>query len=217
MSRLRTAIVALGLATFLTSSGARAQSLIPGGSWSGPYWGLTGGGVWSDLKDARNRADLAWSAHAGYGLQIASLYLGGEIDGTWGGTRSGYFLSPLYSSTLELDWSATARARVGLVIGGALLYATGGVVWSGQTLGIHTLGGPPTASSRSVPGAVIGGGIELKILPFLSARLEALHYDYSSQSAKFLDNAPGGIPAAAWRRIDFDETVVRAGLSLRLN
>lgn len=216
MPRRNRSIACLGLLAMLAPTTSMAQSLLPGG-WSGPYWGLTGGGAWADVKGANSSSDLAWSAHAGYGVQLSALYVGGEIDGTWGGANSTSHLSPLFSSSLEVDWSATARARVGVVIAGALIYATGGVAWSAQTLGIHSLGAELSSHTSTVPGAVFGAGVEVKVLPFVSARLEALHYDFSSQSDRFRDTLPASLSAGALRSIDLDETVVRAGLSLRFN
>ncbi len=207
-------LAAIGLAAAQAPAVSHAQSLIPGSSWSGPYWGLTGGGAWSDVKTATNSSDLVLSGHAGYGLQLSALYIGAEVDGGWGGSKSTSNLSPLFQSTLEVDWSASARARVGLVAGGALLYATGGMAWSGQTLGVHSLGSELSTSSKIVPGAVYGAGVEIKILPFVSARVEALRYDFSSQSSRFVDIIPTGLSS---KSIDLDETVVRAGLSLRFN
>lgn len=217
MGPLNAKLAAIGLAVLVAPTGASAQNLIPGSGWSGPYWGLTGGGAWADVRGANSSSDLVWSAHAGYGLQLSSLYLGAEVDGSWGGARSSSYLSPLYSSTLEVDWSATARGRVGVVVGGALLYATGGAVWSGQTFGVHALGSELSASSKIVPGVVFGAGVEIKLLPFVSARVEALHYDYSAQGARFQDALPASLSATARSNLNLDETVVRVGLSLRFN
>ena len=217
MARRKILMAVFGLATLVVPTSAGAQNLVPGFGWSGPYWGLSGGGAWADVRNAKTSADLVWSGHAGYGLQLSSVYVGAEVDGAWGGTKSTSYLSALYSSSLEVDWSATARARVGVVAGGALLYVTGGAAWSGQTLGVHSLGHELSTSSKSIPGVVYGAGVELKILPFVSARLEALRYDYSSQSARFGDAIPAGISSGAWKNINLDETVVRAGLSLRFN
>ncbi len=217
MGPLNTRLAAFGLVVLFAPIGASAQSLIPGSGWSGPYWGLTGGGAWADVRGATSSSDLVWSGHAVYGLQLSAFYIGAEVDGSWGGARSSSYLSPLYASTLEVDWSATARGRVGLVVGGALLYATGGAVWSGQTLGVHELGRELSSSSRTVPGVVYGAGVEIKLLPFVSARVEALHYDYSAQGDRFQDALPASLSAAARSGLNLDETVVRAGLSLRFN
>ena len=57
----------------------------------------------------------------------------------------------------------------------------------------------------------------MKVLPNISARVEALRYDYSAQSGNFAGAFPGAISAAARNGINADETVVRAGVSLRFN
>lgn len=194
---------------------ASAQSLIPGAGWSGPYFGLTGGGALADLKSASKSSDLVWSGHAGYGLSFAGLYVGAEVDGTWGGARSSYDISPLYSSTVEVDWSATARARLGVTAGPALLYVTGGAAWSGRTLGIHTLGAQVTTGSERAMGTVIGAGIEMKVLPNVSARLEGLRYDFSSPSLTSFAQVPAALGGSAMK--GGDETVIRAGITLRFN
>jgi hypothetical protein len=211
MKRLGLAIWALA-----ASSAASAQSLVPGG-WSGPYWGLTAGGAWADAKHASKASDFVFSGHIGYGVQISALYLGGEVDGTWGGASTTSYLSPLYSSTLDVDWLVTARGRAGFAVSGILLYATAGVAWSGQTLGVHSLSGGETVSTKTVPGLVYGAGLEMKVLPFVSARVEALRYDYSAQGKSFADALPSSISAAGRNGINVDETVVRAGVSIRFN
>jgi outer membrane immunogenic protein len=205
------------LAALLLAGPANAQSLLTGSSWSGPYWGLTGGGAWADVKNASKSSDLNFSGHMGYGLQISSLYFGGEVDAAWGGSSATTNISALYSSSLSVDWSASARARAGFTVAGALLYVTAGTAWSGQTFGVHSLGRELSTSTKTGPGLVYGAGIEMKVLPNLSARIEALHYDFSSQDARFRDALPSSIAGTARKGIDLDETVVRAGLTLRFN
>ncbi|MEQ1611255.1 MAG: outer membrane beta-barrel protein [Hyphomicrobiaceae bacterium] len=206
----------LGALAVAVGEPAYAQSFVPGG-WSGPYWGLSGGGAWAETKHATKFSDLAISGHIGYGVRFSALYLGAEVDATWGGVGTNSYLSPLYSSTLEVDWSTTVRGRAGFAMNGILVYATGGVAWSGQTLGVHSLGGGEAVSTKTVPGLVYGAGIEMKVLPFVSARVEALHYDFTAQGKSFSSALPGSIGAAARSGLDLDETVVRAGLSIRFN
>lgn len=198
------------------SGAAQAQAFVPGG-WSGPYWGVTGGGAWADAKHATKFSDLAISGHIGYGVQFSALYLGAEVDGTWGGMGTSSYLSPLYSSTLDVNWTTTARGRAGIAMNGVLVYATAGAAWSGQTLGVHSLSGGETVSTKTIPGIVYGAGVEMKLLPFVSARVEALRYDYSAQGKSFADTLPASISAASRNGLNLDETVVRAGISIRFN
>lgn len=217
MRLLRSLLVGLSLAAGLAGRPADAQTPGAGGGWSGPYWGVTAGGEFADARHAKRASDLAWSGHVGYGLQISALYVGAEADVAWGGATTGFYLSPLYNSTLTLDWTATARARVGIAVGGALLYATGGLAWSEQTVGTYQLGSPLASTSRQIPGAVLGVGLEMKLLPYVSARIEALRYDFSDQAREFRGLMPATLPATNWNALNVDETVVRAGLSIRFN
>lgn len=209
-------VMVAGLLGLLTAGPAAAQSLLPGG-WSGPYWGLAAGGAWSDARDATRFSDLALSGHIGYGVQFSSFYVGAEADATWGGMSHTSVLSPLYAASVDVDWSATARGRAGIAIAGLLVYATAGAAWSGQSVGVHSLGQDLSSSSKVVSGLVYGAGVEMKVLPFVSARIEALHYDYAAQGNSFSDALPASVAATARKGLDLDETVVRAGVSLRFN
>ncbi len=201
------------MATAPLAQPAGAQSLLPGFGWSGGYVGIAGGGAFADVKSAKKAGDLVWTAYVGQGLRIANFYVGGEVDATWGGAKSSYYISPLYSSTAEADWSATARARAGLVAGGALIYLTGGVAWSAQSVGVYTLGREVAGSTKVLTGAVFGAGVELKLLPFATARVEALRYDFAQQGKSFAEVLQG----TSWKTLDLDQTVIRAGINLRLN
>ncbi len=218
---LRTAFVlatfsALAVAT-MDVAPAAAQSLLPGSSWSGPYWGVDGGVAWANAKEVRKANELTWGGHFGYGLQLGVLYLGGEVDATWGGASTSSYLSPLYSSTLDVNWTATARARAGLAVGDALLYVTGGAAWSGQTAAIHTLGSKLASENSIVNGTVIGAGIEFKPLPYIAVRLEGLRYDFSHDASDVIKSLPAGVSSSMLKGLGGDETVVRAGVSLRFN
>ena len=184
---------------------------------SGLYYGVDGGAAWSAANQDRKGTDLVWGGHAGYGLQFAMFYLGAEIDGTWGGSHSTIQASSLYSSTLDVDWKATARARAGVTLGNLLVYATGGGAWSGQTVGIHAPGGGGTTDTKTVSGAVLGGGLEFMPVPFVSARIEALRYDFSADAANVVKSLPSGFSAGSLKGFKGDETVVRAGISLHLH
>jgi hypothetical protein len=175
------------------------------------------GGAWADLKGDDRTSRLAWGGHLGYGLQLSAFYLGIEGDGTWGGASGTSELTPLYSADLTVDWAASARARAGLVAGGLLFYVTGGVAWSGQTLGLHRLGSELSSDTSIVRGHVLGAGIEAKLLPFVSLRLEAQHYDFADQSSRFLPSLPAGLATGSLKGLDLDQTVVRAGVTLRMN
>ncbi len=205
---------AIYLAMSMLPAPALAQSIIPGGGWSGPYIGITAGGAFANVKNATSASGLTWSGYAGYGINLSALYLGAEVDATWGGS-SAKIAGPLQTSELEVDWSTSARARVGVTFGGVLLYATGGAAWSRQSLGVASLAGGAGSTSKTLSGYVVGGGVEMKLLPFVSGRIEALHYDYSSGATDLQVGLPAAAISASSRGLD--ETVVRAGISLRFN
>ena len=211
------AAVGLLLAFLAPAPDAGAQSRVPGGAWSGPYLGVHGGAAWADAASVTSSSDLAFGGHAGYGLGLGFLYAGIEADATWGGARHTWQIDPLYASRLDVDWTATLRGRLGVVAGPVLLYGTAGGAWSGETIGQHRLGTTITTATHRSTGLALGAGIEAKPLPFVSVRLEALHLDLSDRGAALARTLPSGLePLRAWRG-DLGETVVRAGVSLRLN
>ena len=213
-------LMCIGLAALgccLSTGVSRAQYILPSVSWSGPYLGLQAGGAWATVQSAPSSGQLSWGGHAGYGLHMNPFYIGIEADATYGGSQSSTTYSALYSSKLGIDWTASTRARVGVVVGGALVYLTGGLGWSMQTLATHNLGQPVALEQRQIRGHVLGAGVEMKLLPFASVRLEALRFDFDDQSERFLPPPSSGLAEKLWKGLDTGETIVRAGVSLRLN
>lgn len=193
---------------------AAAQSLVPGGAWSGAYLGVHGGTAWADAASVR-RSDLLLGGHIGYGLGLGALYLGIEADAAPSGTRRSYDLGPLYSSRVEVDWTASLRGRLGITLGSALLYGTAGAAWSGETIGTYRLATPLSAEAHRSTGLVYGAGLEINILPSLVGRIEALSYDVSDRGAAIARALPSGAPPSSVPG-SLGETVVRAGITLRL-
>lgn len=206
----------LGLVAGVAPAGAQTTSLISGGAWSGLYWGGTVGVAATDLSRITDGPARLWAGHLGYGINIGALYFGAEVDSAWGGARRSFYVSPLYSSTTEVDWTATARGRVGLALGETLVYVTGGAAWSGQTVSVSTLGTQLSSSSQATLGTVIGTGIEVKLLPNIAVRLEAMHYNVSAPTLTSISQVPASIIGTPLHNAG-DETVVRAGLSIRFN
>ena len=73
--QLRRVLTAMGCAlspcAAMIGAPAQAQSLVPGGDWSGPYWGLTGGGALlrgvSELARERFRLPVRVGRPRGFG------------------------------------------------------------------------------------------------------------------------------------------------------
>lgn len=222
--RARVAMLAalLTVAAAAALGAARAQSLVPGGSWSGPYWGITAGVASADtgsvlgLGGSRGPAEAVLGGHLGYGIGIAGIYLGVEADATPGGTRRTYDIDPLWSQRLEVDWTASLRARAGITLAGALVYGTAGVAWSGETIGTYRLATRLAAETHRSTGLAIGAGVEMKLLPYVSGRIEVMSTDFSDRAAALARSRPAAASIDALPR-DIGDTVVRAGLTLRLN
>ena len=217
LARARRAALALAITAapvFLNfSSEARADPLAP--IWTGAYVGAHAGGIWSDIDTTNfgsvSSSDLTAGGHAGFNLGFGAFVAGIEGDIGYSGSDLGFSTTGGGSANLGTDWNGSLRARVGLPVGPALLYATAGYAWNATTLTTKTAAGLSSDAGHTFGGVVYGVGAESYILPNMSLRLEALHYDYSADS---LSLAGAG---AAIQEIDPSETVVRAGLTFHLN
>ncbi|MFO1118047.1 MAG: outer membrane beta-barrel protein [Beijerinckiaceae bacterium] len=172
----------------------------PAYTWGGFYVGLQAGVVWDRITAANNGAyayllaptfPIAGSAlwwgynsgastksgfvgggHVGYNWQMNSFVLGaeGDIEGAsvWSGS-----------------YRASLRGRLGFAIDRTLVYATGGVAFSGRS-GSSVTGyygynwGANTTSSRT--GWTVGGGVEYLISPNWSAGLEYRYTQFSGNT-----------------------------------
>ena len=217
MVRARRAALALAFsaAPILTipATEAHADPLAP--IWTGAYIGAHAGGLWSDIDTTSfgsvSSSDLAAGGHAGFNLGFGALVAGIEGDIGYAGSDLGFSTLNGGSANLSTDWNGSLRARVGLPVGPALLYATAGYAWNATTLTQKSPTGVTTDGSHTFGGVVYGVGAESYVLPNMSLRLEALHYDYSADSLSL-----AGASAAA-QEIDPSETVVRAGVTFHLN
>jgi outer membrane immunogenic protein len=195
----------------LSASGAFAQSA----PWdqvekkwhSGAYVGATVGYSASALNTA---GPIDWAASgalggilAGYGTTTqGGLYLGIEIDGVlkdvkWSVTDGGTTVSAANK------WVGSGRVRVGQAIGPALLYATGGIAVTDQTVKASGFGS--TSDMRF--GWVAGAGIEAAITQTMVLRLEGLHYDFSDKAVTL-----GGLS----ERIGSGDNVIRGAITFKV-
>lgn len=205
-------------ALLLPLSPAFADGLFTSG-WTGTYLGIDAGGGWGDVQSGlgAKRFDLSGlnaGAHFGYSMQISALVLGLEADGTL--TDSGGSLAgPLgVSLGYHMDWLATLRGRAGLALGPVLAYATAGVALAQTSYKIE-FNGLNVANARSTDvGFALGAGIETKIMPGVSLRLEGLQYMFGEQ-AFVLNGKVAGAPLVATPSIEPSYSVLRAGLSFR--
>lgn len=186
------------------------------------YAGIHGGGNWAEIEATQGANALGSSkeqafnfgGHLGFNVGLGFVVVGLEADigiDTFSATSSGVVLGIPLSTKVDSTASGTARARLGIPIGPALLYATAGYAWADISGKFDATGFASGKASSAIDGIVYGIGAEMRILPRVSFRVEALHFDYAKQSFD-LTTVGGGI-----LNIDPDATVVRAGVSFAFN
>ena len=176
-------------------------------SWTGFYVGAHAGYGWGDFEasdvdpvfrvlideDLNHKPDGGvFGAHAGFNYQVGSIVFGVEGDGSYADIKgSALYDFPLPGGTFrdqqtsKIDALFSARGRLGYAFGPALLYATGGVAtarvsstFSASALGL-TLS---TADEAWHVGYTVGGGLEYKLAPNWSTRVEYLYADLGEQT-----------------------------------
>lgn len=186
--------------------------------WAGAYAGIDGGYVAEGFAIAGSTQDVAASAmlggaHAGYNFQVGFLVAGIEADAmlTRGATKD---IVSGFTVTADPTWLASVRARAGFTFANLLIYGTGGYAYLNGAVKARINGAVAASADFSADGFVAGGGIEARVFPGVSLRLEGLHYmggnghiDLNASGAGF---ALGGLDAPGF-------SVVRAGISFQLN
>jgi outer membrane immunogenic protein len=158
---------------------------------------------------------------AGANLQVAPAWLIGlEADyGYLGGGRLFRDWDDLISLGSHPNWIGTVRARAGFVTGPSLLYVTAGVAFVNVT---DAFGGqgvpgflivPPTSSTTTQTGGVIGAGIETKLSRNWSAKTE---YEYIAGGHHTFASTVFTIPGAP-TVFYHDYQVIKSGLNYRFN
>lgn len=181
--------------------------------WQGLYLGGHAGGEFGSLRssDATNeKIDLygvSAGLHVGYNGQVDNFVVGFEFDGnakSTEGQRS--FAGPVRFDASE-HWLTSLRLRVGVAAGNTLIYATGGYAVGNVDL---TISAPAIAlrASEVVQGYVLGGGVEFKFSPNVSARIEGLHYGFGEKAFNFSRISLRG---------DGELTTIRAGMTYHFN
>ena len=182
------------------------------GIWNGLYLGGNAGYAVGDATpsgslDTIDISGGSLGVHAGYNWQFRDWVLGLEGDAAWNGVEgSRTFSGPLWVQA-QNDWTATLRVRAGYSFSNLLVYATGGLAWSGVDLSSST-GATGGSTRETLLGYVIGGGLEMKVTSNISARLEALHYGFNDDHFTI-----GGSSLP----IDTSMTTLRAGLTFHFN
>ncbi|MEO8559283.1 MAG: outer membrane beta-barrel protein [Rhodospirillales bacterium] len=224
------------LAAKLSTSGAALIAAFAAGNaeaqttynWSGFYVGAHGGYGFgtSHATDAGHSKLKGWQGglQAGYNWQFSGVVLGAEIDGTYSGIdgKADPFFQGKNTNTLRnaQNWSGTARLKVGLPLSGVpivnnmLIYGTGGLAVSRWKSSLNSVGPFITdfteRDSRVHLGFVVGGGVELPLMPNLSLKLEYLRSDYGSKRYDFGDTL-------GTLKIDHEINTLRMGVNYRFS
>lgn len=192
-------------------------------SWTGFYIGGNLGYGWSHIKETSPTlpgveissvgTGILGGGQAGYNWQTGSYVLGVEGDIS-GSSIKGNTSCPL--ATLDcrhnLTWMTTARVRGGVLVNAnqTLIYATGGAAWAHinyKEIVIATGALFNTGLSKTHSGWTVGGGVEQKLTPNLSVKVEYLYLGLSNAST------PAGTLSANAVDINANVQTVRVGLN----
>ena len=187
-------------------------------SWTGGYIGAFGayttnstvtiGYSGVNYPDS-NLTGLGGGVQAGYDYQMETSVVGAAVEfnasganDSWSGTISGTSVSDSY--TMPTTW--VARGRLGLLASDkTLIYATAGYAY-GQRKASITIGGTNYNDTENQSGYLVGGGLEYRITPQLSAFAEYRYYGF---------NAANYTLGAATFSIKDSENEVRLGVNYR--
>ena len=168
-------------------------------TWTGFYAGVQGGYQWSrdrvtefetatgvatgfgrDFKPTGGFGGL----HAGYNYQFNWLVLGIEGDVDFGRVSDGFSTAFGLIYDARKNWEASVRGRLGVTpVDRLLLYVTGGVAFTELKYHWETpplFGIPPADASISTTGWTAGGGAEVALTNYLTARVEYRYSDFGT-------------------------------------
>ena len=223
-NRVYVATAALAIAV----SGAQAADLpvispplaatpAPAVDWSGFYAGVHLGYGFGETDVSVPAAPFfaqydidGWLAgvQAGYNFQSGMWLFGVEADIAYSSIDGSMTVAgqPPVTIATEMDWLATIRARAGLHYDRWMPYLTGGVAFADVD---HTVTAPVFATSDTLVGWTVGGGVEAMFNPSWTAKLEYLYVDLEDVDFTITPVGAGPITGT----FDDDFHVIRAGLN----
>lgn len=207
-------VAAIAASAISLANPVTAQSRQP--MWQGLYLGVHGGGGFGDVGVSDATDKFSWrssgffgGAHAGYNFQFGQVVAGLEADIDLSRSEGGFNPDPAIRLSTEMKHVGSLRARLGVTTGNFLVYGTGGFGWGSVTArAVDLTTGESISETHRLRGYVVGGGVEMQLSSSLLGRVEVLHYGLGRKL-----NETGGISTD----FDVDQTVIRAGLSLKLN
>lgn len=177
------------------------------GGYGGVHFGYGFGGIDAGspvVASVDNNGGIG-GIHLGYNWQQGQIVFGveGDLGATWStGNRNANGIDMSASTA----WLASLRGRIGYSFGSAMIYATGGAALARTSVAVSDWSWAGKADDVLL-GWAIGAGLEYKLAPNISTRVEALHYRFND---KEIVGFGGTVPYSA------DQTVIRAGLTLHL-
>jgi high affinity Mn2+ porin len=169
--------------------------------WTGLYFGAHAGfgrghsnAVLSDPSIATTSNAFGGpigGLQAGYNIQLPSrIVLGFEADVSFPNYIDGNSvistLATAKSYVVEqMDFSGSARGRLGYAAGAWMVYATGGLAWTGERYLNTPAVGNDEKSLRMRLGWAAGGGVEYAFAPHWSLRLEYLYSEFQNAGVRF--------------------------------
>lgn len=203
-----------------------------GGNWSAQTQAhrdaVTGALATSQSVDAAN-----FGAQIGYNAQIGSNFvIGVEADGNYLTGKDTTVRGPVaapgvagltytFTSRIDPEASAAVKARAGITMGPTLFYASGGWGWTWAKVGTDITSSANYRKTsnfdRTFDGYVVGGGIEHKFSPSISARLDYTYADHgdTTYATSYATGSTGTTPPSSETiRQDLRMHQVRVGLNV---
>jgi outer membrane immunogenic protein len=181
--------------------------LAPAYSWSGCYVGGQVGVVaeqdgWAG-SDVFLLSGLGGNNGNGYGAvvggqvgcnyQTGMLVVGIEGDGLWASVNNTDTISDTGVTgqlATKNEWDFDVAARMGVAFDRLFIYGKGGVAWGRFDFTETISGGSFASGSATLPGALLGVGMEYAFLPHWTAKIEYNYIAYAQQPINFTTLGP---------------------------
>jgi outer membrane immunogenic protein len=146
-------------------------------NWTGCYLGVHGGGgVLNDSYAGRNGYGLLAGGQAGCNYQYTRLVFGIEGEASWSGLSNDNRVSGVgftTDTTTRNRWDADVAFRIGIITSDRVLpYAKIGGAWGGFNYSTTGPGAFFQQGSATLPGLLIGGGVEYAFSPNWTGKVE---------------------------------------------
>lgn len=190
-------------------------------NWSGYYLGAnlgygaaqvdltaTGGGV--NAATSNSFSGLIGGMQFGANYQFGQFVLGAEAD-VDANTQSNTISTGVLTGTEQVPWFATFRGRAGVAFDRFLVYGTAG----GAAVELRsnlTVAGNSSSTTGLHAGWTAGGGLEFGITDYVTARLEYLYLDTSTDNAAFISAGTPAMTTTITGHVQ--ENLVRAGINV---